>query len=372
MPRKKITGLIKRGEMWHINKQILGVSIRQTTGTDSFEEAELVLAKMTEEIRQRVTFGARREYIFREGATRYLEESMHLKTISDVAWHFKMLDPFIGDLPLKRVHGGTLKTFIDFRRKGGVKNKTINESLGCVRRVLNRAARLWRDDDNGRTWLETAPLIQFLNLKDARKPSPMSWDEQRQLFQLLPSHLAEMCLFKVNTGTRESEVCNLRWDSEVEVPDLKTSVFMIPENEVKNGEERLVVLNDYAKSVIESVRGRHPDYVFTYKGKPISSINNTAWQRARVKADLVQVRVHDLKHTFGRRLRAAGVSHETRQVLLGHKNGDITSHYSAPEVAELINASNKVCADEKHKSRTVNLLKRRSQKIKAVVVDIYE
>ena len=55
-----------------------------------------------------------------------------------------------------------------------------------------------------------------------------------------------------------------------------------------------------------------------------------------------QVRVHDLKRTFGRRLRAKGVSHETRQVLLGHKNGQITTHYSAAEIGELIDAVEKV------------------------------
>ena len=41
-------------------------------------------------------------------------------------------------------------------------------------------------------------------------------------------------------------------------------------------------------------------------------------------------------------LRAAGVPLETRKVLLGHKTGDITSHYSAPELAELIRAANAV------------------------------
>ncbi len=54
------------------------------------------------------------------------------------------------------------------------------------------------------------------------------------------------------------------------------------------------------------------------------------------------VRVHDLKHTFGRRLRAAGVGEETRKVLLGHTNRDITTHYSAVDIAELINAVNKI------------------------------
>lgn len=57
-----------------------------------------------------------------------------------------------------------------------------------------------------------------------------------------------------------------------------------------------------------------------------SAMNNTSWQKARVRAGLPQVRVHDLKHTFGRRLRAAGVSFEDRQDLLGHKSGRMTTH----------------------------------------------
>lgn len=70
--------------------------------------------------------------------------------------------------------------------------------------------------------------------------------------------------------------------------------------------------------------------------------------------------MHDLKHTFGRRLRAAGVSLETRKVLLGHKNGDITSHYSAPELEELIRAANKVCGEETGKTPALTLLKRKA------------
>ena len=56
------------------------------------------------------------------------------------------------------------------------------------------------------------------------------------------------------------------------------------------------------------------------------------------------IRVHDLKHTFGRRLRAARVPFETRQVLLGHKNGSITTHYSAAEIGALIEAVNRIDA----------------------------
>src|SRR5690606_41266818 len=45
--------------------------------------------------------------------------------------------------------------------------------------------------------------------------------------------------------------------------------------------------------------------------------------------------IHNTRHTFGRRLRSAGVPLETRKTLLGHANGDITTHYSAAEIEEL-------------------------------------
>jgi integrase len=45
--------------------------------------------------------------------------------------------------------------------------------------------------------------------------------------------------------------------------------------------------------------------------------------------------VHDLKHTFGRRLGATGVSFEDRQDLLGHRSFRITTHYSSVELSRL-------------------------------------
>jgi hypothetical protein len=86
-------------------------------------------------------------------------------------------------------------------------------------------------------------------------------------------------------------------------------------------------------------------------------MNNSAWDSATARAaeklaleegkpvneEFYHFRVHDVKHTFGWRLRAAGVPNETRKVLLGHTNGDITTDYSAGEISELICAAEKVC-----------------------------
>jgi integrase len=158
----------------------------------------------------------------------------------------KQLDAFIGDLELQQVHMGSLQEFIAQRRRDGVKTKTLNLALGVVRRVLNLAACEWMDEC-GKTWLEAAPKIKLFPVKDARSPYPLTRPEHALLFQELPDHVARMALFRVNTGLREQEVCGLKWDYEVKVPELDTSVFVIPGERIKNGEERLVVLNGIAK-----------------------------------------------------------------------------------------------------------------------------
>ena len=65
------------------------------------------------------------------------------------------------------------------------------------------------------------------------------------------------------------------------------------------------------------------------------SVLGPADDSARRRAELAHVRVHDLKHTFGRRLRAAGVSYKDRQDLLGHRSGRLTTHHSRVSPAKL-------------------------------------
>ena len=221
--------------------------------------------------------------------------------------------------------------------------RTINHGLKVVRRICNLAASEWMDE-YGLTWMLNAPKIKLLPEHDLRPPYPLSWEEQNRLFEELPAHLKAMALFAVNTGCREQEICQLRWDWEIKIPELPgLVVFIIPGVFVKNGEDRLVVCNNIASSVIETQRDNHATHVFNYLGNPIKRMNATAWRNGRKRAGLDQVRVHDLKHTFGRRLRSAGVSIEDRQDLLGHRSGKITTHYSAAELQNLYDATNRVC-----------------------------
>ncbi len=372
MGRRRSPGLFKRRGIWHIDKQIKGYGrVCESTGTGNLDQSEAILAHRVEEIRKAIVFGVRRTRTFREAATKYLTENLHKRSIQRDALDLRVVDPFIGDFALNRVHDGTLQGFIRARlHRDRVAVGTVNRTLAVVRCVLNLAARKWRDEQ-GLTWLETLPLIELLPDEARRRPYPLSWQEQRLLFSELPSHLARMALFKVNTGTREQEVAQLRWDWEFEIPELETSVFVVPRELVKNKEDRLIVLNSVARSVVDGVRGKHALRVFTYRGRSVQRIGNSGWQRARKRAakryatelgstcpdGFRRCRVHDLKHTFGRRLRAAGVSFEDRQDLLGHKTGKITTEYSAPELASLIEASNRVCGEGSRKTPALTLIR---------------
>ena len=73
-----------------------------------------------------------------------------------------------------------------------------------------------------------------------------------------------------------------------------------------------------------------------------------------------KIRVRDLKHTFGRRLRAVGMSFADRQDLLGHKSARITTHYSAAELQSLLDAANRVCDEGSRKTPALVVLKRKA------------
>lgn len=338
---KRTPGLRKKGDIWHIEKVIVGKLIRQSTGEKELDKAERYLAQLIESQRKEKVYGERLDRTFNQAAARYVDEYGHKRSIDRSIQALKLVMPYIGEIPLLKIHSGVLDDFIKERKKAGITAGTLNRDMGVIRRVLSLSARLWRDD-RGRPWLDTVPMIP--NIEGVkRKPRPISWQEQEGLLKALPCYLADMALFSLNTGLRDQEICGIKWDDECEVKGLDTTVFIISEERAKNEHERIVPLNSVARSIVASRRNNNSDYVFDYEGRKLDRINNRAWRKARESLGLAEVRVHDLRHTFGMRLRAAGVGFEDRQDLLGHHAGRITTHYSKVEISRLIECVELLC-----------------------------
>ena len=351
MARTRTPGIrIDRNGRRIIDKEHHGVEIYVRLGPIRQEHAEQRLADEIARVDLDLKQKANPRPRFADCAARYLAQSQNRRSVDVTAWHVRLLTSYVGTLEIQRVHDGTLERFVADRVASGVTATTINRSLEVARTILNRAARSYRDSD-GHPWLEGMPPLITMLPEASRPPYPITWDEQDRLFSKLPARLARMVLFAVNTGLRESNVCGLEWTWEVAVPEVGRSVFVIPPEAFKSRRAHVVVLNDVAWSIVQAQRGLDPIWVFPYRGRHVRTMNNTAWQRARREAGLRSVRIHDLRHTFGCRLRAAGVTAEDREALLGHANHSMAGHYASADVGRLLKLANLVL--NRQETRTV-------------------
>ncbi|MFZ2307565.1 MAG: tyrosine-type recombinase/integrase [Rhodoferax sp.] len=358
--------------LWQVDKWKLGTRFRQR-GFESFDEAERWLITQLACQREVLVHGERVSYTFNQAAAHYVSLHEQKASLETEIYMLESVMPYIGTLELHQVHDGTLAPFQTARLAEGRAHKTINLALGVVRRILNLAATSWRGE-RGKTWLEQAPKITMLPLTGhQREPRPITWGEQRKLMPMLPDHLARMSLFTLNTGVRDDVVCSLRWEWEIKIPELGISVFEVPRRHVKGRKRsRVLVCNSVAQSVIEAVRGQHPEFVFVYRRervknkhlaptmpyRRIGTMNNTAWQRARAAAGLGDLHVHDLRHTVGMRLREGGVPEGTISDILWHSTKSMTRHYSVAQIVELHQALERVKDDAGRWNKSLAMLKR--------------
>ena len=75
------------------------------------------------------------------------------------------------------------------------------------------------------------------------------------------------------------------------------------------------------------------------------------------EAGLGDLRVHDLRHTVGMRLREAGVSESTRRDVLWHSNRSVTNHYSMAQIRELHEALEKITQPTNGWNKSLQALK---------------
>lgn len=237
-----------------IDKEHRGVRIYLRLGPLSQEDAEFRLDAEITRVESGLDHKAASHRRFADCAARYLAVSQHKRSVSLLAWHIRLLYPYLGNLEVNQVHDRTLEPFIADRLAAGVSATTINRSLEVVRTILNRAARAYRDDD-GRPWLDALPPVITMLPETPRLPYPITWEEQDRLFPKLSARLGRMALFAVNTGLRESNVCGLEWAWEIPVPEVGRSVFVIPPEAFKSKRAHVVILNDAAWSIVQAQRG---------------------------------------------------------------------------------------------------------------------
>jgi integrase len=136
------------------------------------------------------------------------------------------------------------------------------------------------------------------------------------------------------TGARMGEILTLRWDDV----DLERRCLRLPDS--KTG-AKLIQLNAPALEVLASLKQRS-EWVLPGKDPKKRYVNLAKpWARISQRAELDDVRVHDLRHSFAAVGAGAGGSLLVIGGLLGHKSAATTARYAHLSVDPL-RAANEV------------------------------
>lgn len=169
----------------------------------------------------------------------------------------------------------------------------------------------------------------------------------------LPDHLRAMATFAINTGLRQANVLGLTWAKV----DLERKLVWIDGNDAKSGKGIAVPLNTGAINALENAQGQHPEFCFTYKGKPITEINR-AWKKANHRAGtgkLVDTPTgssytgftwHGLRHTWATWHVQAGTPLDVLQKLGGWASYSMVLRYGRHSPGYLAGFADNITKEE--------------------------
>lgn len=201
-----------------------------------------------------------------------------------------------------------------------------------LRQIMLRARDVWKADVESIKWVK-----HFIG-KDEERVREASIDEEAALMDELTRGFDDAVRFEFLSGCRRMEVVGLRW---TRVDWFNHRITIVG----KGNKTRYIPMDDELHALLWSLKGHHPEFVFTFEAKfnkrlpdgrvlvagqryPLRKYTFASIHRdAATKAGLVNWRMHDTRHTTATRtLRVSNLV--VVQKLLGHSDPKTTTRYA--------------------------------------------
>ena len=218
-----------------------------------------------------------------------------------------------------------------------------NRALGVLSKMMN-VAEVWGLRPDG-----SNPCRHVKKYREVKRDRYLTREELQRLGAVLADEQAKgtespfvvvAIGLLVLTGARLTEILTLRW----EYVDLENGVLRLPDS--KTG-AKLIYLNAAAMQLLRTmprmqgnphvIAGEKPGAHLVELQKP--------WRRIRAKANLTDVRIHDLRHNFASVGAGAGMSLPMIGKLLGHTQASTTQRYAHLAADPVRAASNLIGAE---------------------------
>lgn len=315
-------------------------------GAISCEEARLIAQRWLNEVSHGGDPSAQKLLLktlptVKELSEKYMKEHASLKKSSSKKedqrlWQQYIL-PLLGELKVSSIKR---EDILQLHHSMKHLPTTANRVLSLISKAFN-LAELWgyRSDNTNpcrhvKKYAENK-RERFLNQEEISRLNEVLLEEEQEKKEL-PSVIHALRLLLL-TGCRLNEILSLRWD-EV---SFERNCLNLSDSKTGN---RTVYLSPQALDLLKSIsREQDNPYVITGKKKQSHLINlQKPWRRIRKKAELNNVRIHDLRHTFASIAAENGLSLPIIGALLGHKQTQTTARYAHLVGKPLLDAVGKV------------------------------
>lgn len=196
-----------------------------------------------------------------------------------------------------------------------------NRLLERIRAMFNKAIE-WG-------WQGSNPSIGIKKYKEKSRDRFMQTDELPRLFAALEQEENEVVrdyiMLSLLTGARKANVLAMRW----EAVSFTTKQWRIPET--KNGEPITLPLAELAMAILERRRQEtNSEWVFPSPSSQSGHLADPkrAWHRTMRRAEITNLRIHDMRRTLGSYQAIGGTSLQIIGKSLGHKSQQATQIYA--------------------------------------------
>ncbi len=267
----------KDSNVWWVDISLPGQPrVRESTGTADKAEARRIEAATTQALAANRYSNPHKNWADAVSTWLAVEPRSESEKLS-----LRKLDRYFPDKALRSITGTDVEQALSFCRTAG----TYTRYRTMIVAILNLAKR--------RKWLAEVPDIP--QRKD-KKPKSRRWlthEEWDRLYAALPQHLKGPAMVAVQTGLRQANVFGLRWKNV----DLGRRHVVVLAEDAKAGAGIPVPLNDAALAAIQAEIGKHHEFVFAYRGRPMAKPKE-GFAQAKRDSGLPGFTWHGLRHTW--------------------------------------------------------------------------
>jgi len=251
-----------------------------------------------------------------------LEVTPTKKSVSQERSCLLRLKTSLGELHVTGIQNTDIATYRDKRLKQGMAGATVLRELSHLSHIFTVAAKDWGIP------LTSNPVQIIRKPKAGRgRDRRLNSGELALLLDALTDTVEVKVIVQlaIETGMRRSELLSLLW---VNV-DMVNRFVVLPDT--KNGDSRAVPLSRRALQILEETPRTATGKLFSTRPDSVSQ----AFHRACIRANLQNLRFHDLRHEATSRLFEKGLNTMEVSSITGHKSLSMLKRYTHLKAADL-------------------------------------